>query len=164
MNAQDRPFNIKLSSEDDTIALGYALAKALCARDFVALNGDLGAGKTTLARAIINGFMGQNTEVPSPTFTLVQTYETHEFPIFHFDLYRIKSPDEIWELGWEDIGAGLTLVEWPERLGANLIDPRLEINLSFTEEGRFASFRVVNDMKQENNIGERLKGVINEFI
>ncbi len=164
MNAQDRPFNIKLSSEYDTIALGYALAKAFDRGDFIALNGDLGAGKTTLARAIIHGFLGEHIEVPSPTFTLVQTYETKNFPIYHFDLYRIKSPDEIWELGWEDIGAGLALVEWSERLGANIPSHRLEINLSFTEEGRFASFRVVNDIKPENNIGERLRRVINEFI
>ena len=164
MSAHNQQIDISLKDEQSTIALGATLAKTLKAGDFIALYGDLGAGKTTLARAIIRGFLGENIEVPSPTFTLVQTYETPLFSIYHFDLYRIKSPDEIWELGWEDIGAGVTLVEWPERLGANLTVPRLEIKLCFNAKERFATFCAVNYAERDNNIWERLQGVINDFI
>ena len=155
---------ILLENEEATTRLGAALAKVIKLGDFIALHGDLGAGKTSLARAIISGKMGSITEVPSPTFTLVQTYDAPDFPIYHFDLYRIKSPDEIWELGWEEIGNGVALVEWPERLGANLIEPRLEITLSFNAKGRIVSFREKNSVKTQSSIGERLKSVFNEFI
>jgi tRNA threonylcarbamoyladenosine biosynthesis protein TsaE len=164
MSAKSQEFNINLSSEKATIALGTALAKTLRLGDFVALNGDLGAGKTTIARAIIRALMGENCEVPSPTFTLVQIYETTAFPIYHFDLYRIKSPDEIWELGWEDIGAGLVLCEWSERIGVNIPANRLEINLRFTAKGRFICLCPIGDANYKILLEERLKGVINEFI
>ena len=84
------------------------------------LTGYLGAGKTTLARGLIRHMTGPETEAPSPTFTLVQTYETPAFPIWHFDLYRLEHPGEARELGMEEAVDGLALIEWPERLGRDL--------------------------------------------
>ena len=95
------------------------IAKTLKKNDLLFINGDLGAGKSVFCREIIR-FLSKNDEldVPSPTFTLVQTYETENFPISHYDLYRLEDPDDLYELAWEDaLADGLTLVEWPEKLG-----------------------------------------------
>lgn len=118
-----------------TEALGAALAPTLARGDLVALSGDLGAGKTTLARGLIAalGFAGP---VQSPTFNLVQYYETHPVPVWHFDLYRISSSDEVIELGYDEACAeGIVLVEWPERLGAGLPATRLDIDLDYDSGG-----------------------------
>lgn len=126
-----------------TEKLGAAVARLLRAGDIVALYGDLGAGKTTLARALIRqrGYAG---EVPSPTFTLVQSYDLSPVAIWHFDLYRIDDPDEIIELGMEEAQAeAISLIEWPERMGPLLPANRLDIVLSYTDtdDGRRAALR-----------------------
>ena len=106
---------MRLTDEDATARLGAKIAQALAPGDVVALSGDLGAGKTTLARAILRA-RGVEEHVPSPTFTLVQAYETPGLTIHHFDLYRIESERELLELGLEDaLETGAILVEWPER-------------------------------------------------
>ena len=102
----------------------------------VALAGDLGAGKTTFARGLIAAFAAEAgqppPEVPSPTFTLVQTYEFPRATLWHFDLYRIERPEDALELGIEEAFAdGIALVEWPERLGALLPARRIEVSLAF---------------------------------
>ena len=98
-----------------TAALGARIAAGLRPGDAVALWGDLGAGKTTLARAILRA-LGVTEDVPSPTFTLVQTYETPRLRVGHYDLYRLKSAREMEELGFDDaLDDGAVLVEWPER-------------------------------------------------
>ena len=123
-----------LPDEAATERLGVSLAAILMPRDLVALSGDLGAGKTCLARAVIASLMGGPEEVPSPTFTLVQTYETPKGPLWHFDLYRLSAPDEVWELGLEEaLAEGISLVEWPERLGNLLPATRLDIMLRFAD-------------------------------
>jgi len=131
-------FTLKLADDTATAALGARLGAAARAGDVVALYGDLGAGKTTLARSLIRHLVGPNTEAPSPTFTLVQTYSSPAFPIWHFDLYRLEHPGEARELGLEEAVDGLALIEWPERLGAYLPAQRLEIRLSYDGAGRIA--------------------------
>jgi tRNA threonylcarbamoyladenosine biosynthesis protein TsaE len=106
--------------EDGLRAIGARLASALRPGDVIALSGELGAGKTTLARAILEG-LGHRGEVPSPTFTLVQTYPDLPVPVAHADLYRLESPAEAEALGLDDwLLDGALLIEWPERLGAAL--------------------------------------------
>ena len=103
----------------------------------IALKGELGAGKTSFARAFIRARGGDDDEVPSPTFTLVQIYELPGATIWHFDLYRLRDPEEAWELGIEDaFRDGISLIEWPERLGALLPARRLEIALELSAAGR----------------------------
>jgi tRNA threonylcarbamoyl adenosine modification protein YjeE len=130
---------VDLPDEAATAALGAKLAALLRAGDVLALAGALGAGKTSLARALLQTRAGSAIEVPSPTFTLAQVYDLPELTIWHFDLYRLKSPDEIYEIGWEEaLSGGAMLVEWPERLGTLLPESALSIELDFKGEGRVA--------------------------
>lgn len=122
---------IDLPDEAATAALAGRLAPYLRIGDTIALHGDLGAGKTSFARALIRA-LGSDEDAPSPTFTLVQTYGTPVGPVSHFDLYRIDSPDELEELGWDDaLADGIVLVEWPDRAGDLLPDLRLDIHLDY---------------------------------
>jgi tRNA threonylcarbamoyladenosine biosynthesis protein TsaE len=121
---------VTLADLDATAKLAAALSRLLQAGDVVALEGDLGAGKTAFARALIREMTDRDEEVPSPTFTLVQTYEAADFDIWHFDLYRLKKPEDAFELGIEDAMAdGVCLIEWPDRLGPWL--PRDRLNIAF---------------------------------
>jgi tRNA threonylcarbamoyladenosine biosynthesis protein TsaE len=130
------PLDLPLPDLAATEALGRALARLLRPGDLVALYGDLGAGKTALARALIRALPGPEgaatEEVPSPTFTLVQTYEREPAPLWHFDLYRLESAAEVHELGLsEALAEGIALIEWPERLGSLLPADALSVTLSF---------------------------------
>jgi tRNA threonylcarbamoyl adenosine modification protein YjeE len=103
-----------------TQKLAQILAPLLRTGDVIALKGDLGVGKTEFARALLLA-LGIKGEVPSPTFTLLQTYETKNFLVSHFDLYRLKSAEELDELGWDDaLADGVVFVEWPEKAGSRL--------------------------------------------
>lgn len=134
-------FSLSLPDEAATERLGSALAARLRPRDLVALEGGLGAGKTTLARAILRAAAGDpGLIVPSPTFTLVEVYETPHGNFWHFDLYRLEAPEQVFELGWEEARAdGVALVEWAERLGGLLPHDRLTVRLAIEGEGRRAS-------------------------
>lgn len=154
-----RDIEFSLLNDDDTQKLGAKLASFVKMGDFIALFGDLGAGKTTFARGFIQGALSEAIDVPSPTFTLLQTYDAPEFQIYHFDLYRLKDPDEIWELGWEDIENGVTLAEWPQMAGDFLPSPRLEIYIEITPKGRKAILRDIG-----GNWAQRLDSVAHEFI
>jgi len=113
-----------------TDALGERLAAILRPGDVVALEGPLGAGKTALARATVRALTDPAEEVPSPTFTLVQVYQAPAGPLYHFDLYRLEAPDQAVELGIDDAFAeGISLVEWPDRLGGYLPRRHLKISL-----------------------------------
>jgi len=133
-----RSLSVTLSDETETAALGARIAAVCAPGDVIALQGDLGAGKSTLARALIRSLMGEEVDVPSPTFTLVQTYAAPDLDIWHFDLYRLKDPREARELGLDESADGLCLIEWPERLGGSLPAGRLDISLSFSGDGRIA--------------------------
>ena len=118
-------------SETETGQIASDLAKDASPGNVYCLYGDLGAGKTVFARAFIQSLTGAETEVPSPTFTLVQTYDTSKGPLYHFDLYRIQDPEEIYELGWDDaLSDGIVLIEWPQRLGHALPARRTDVTLN----------------------------------
>ena len=129
-----------LPDETATERLGADLAGRLRPRDVVALRGGLGVGKTTLVRAILRAAAGdRDLLVPSPTFTLVEVYDTARGTFWHFDLYRLDAPDQVLELGWEEARAeGIALVEWPDRLGPLLPPDRLTVTLSGRVDGREA--------------------------
>lgn len=126
---------IKLGDLAATEALGARIAAGLAIGEAVALHGDLGAGKTTLARAILRA-LGVTENVPSPTFTLVQTYDTPGLAVRHYDLYRILNPRDIDELGLEEaLEEGAVLIEWPERAGDRLPGEALHVVLTATGPG-----------------------------
>ncbi len=123
--------DITLDNEQETITFARKMTSFLRSGDVVLLQGDLGAGKSFLSRQIIQHFAGAEIEVPSPTFTLVQTYELPSIEIWHFDLYRLSYPDEVIELGWDEaLGQSLMLIEWPDRLGDLCPENYIEIALS----------------------------------
>ena len=132
-------------SEPETIIVAQEFAATLRPHDIVLLNGDLGLGKSVFSRGIIRALMNnKNIDVPSPTFTLVQTYDTPQGDLYHFDLYRLKTPEELYEIGWEDaLHSGIILVEWPERLG--FLKPKhyiqIDIKLGTSSDSRFITIQ-----------------------
>ena len=116
-NSGTSSFSVALPDEHATRRLAIDVANALEAGDVVTLSGDLGAGKTTLARTLIRYLTGDPTiEVPSPSFTLMQSYDLPQFPLVHVDLYRVSGPAELAELGFDDLPErAVMLLEWPDR-------------------------------------------------
>jgi tRNA threonylcarbamoyladenosine biosynthesis protein TsaE len=142
------PLTMELADRAATGRLGERIADRARPGDIIALAGGLGTGKTTLARAFIHALARRyglaEEEVPSPTFTLVQSYDFPIATVYHFDLYRIARPEEAIELAIEDaFAAGISLVEWPERLGRLLPGDRLDVELRMgaAPEARHAVIR-----------------------
>lgn len=129
----------RLDNEAHTLAFGNAIAPLLKPGDVIALHGGLGVGKTTFTRGLVRALMPDIQEVPSPTYTLVQAYEAPDFPIWHFDLYRLESPDEMDEMGWDETPQGVAIIEWPEKAGKRLPVWRLDIVFDFEGEYRLVS-------------------------
>jgi tRNA threonylcarbamoyladenosine biosynthesis protein TsaE len=128
-----------LPDADATGRLGAAIAVALRPGEAVCLTGPLGAGKSTLARALVRTLTTPHEDVPSPTFTLVQFYEGKGFPLAHFDLYRLERADEAFEIGLDEaLEEGAAVIEWPDRLGGRLPPDRLDIDIAIAGEGRTA--------------------------
>lgn len=138
------PIAVAVADEAGTRRLAADIAAIVRPGDVIALHGNLGAGKSAFARALIRALAAEpELEVPSPTFTLVQTYETPALAVAHFDLYRLGDADELIELGFEEaLAAGLTLIEWPERAGDGLPADRLDVTIAQGEgaEGRHFAF------------------------
>lgn len=128
-----------LADEAATARLGQAIAGLLRPGEAVCLSGPLGAGKSTLARALIRALTTPDEDVPSPTFTLVQFYEGAALKVAHFDLYRLTDADEAYEIGLDEaLDEGAAVIEWPERLAGRLPRDRLDVEIALEGAGRRA--------------------------
>jgi tRNA threonylcarbamoyladenosine biosynthesis protein TsaE len=123
-----------LENEETTARIGARLARIARPGDVIALSGPLGVGKTALARGFIAA-LGHDSDVPSPSFAIVQPYEELDPPVWHVDLYRIERPSEIDELGLDSAADAVLLVEWPERAGENMWPEALALSLEFGQNG-----------------------------
>jgi tRNA threonylcarbamoyladenosine biosynthesis protein TsaE len=137
-----------LRSEKDTERLAKKIAALLAPGDIVFLKGPLGSGKTTFARYLIQSFSpkGPKEDVLSPTFTLVQIYSNCAPSIWHFDLYRLESIEEVWELGLEEaFASGITLIEWPERLEPLHLKPKISIHFEVAHNQTDRTIKIVGE-------------------
>ena len=133
-----QPLNITLPNPAATERFAQQLAVALpedAAGWVILLQGDLGTGKSSIARAMLQA-LGHKGTVPSPTYTLVEPYQLARYPLYHVDLYRIASSDELEFLGWSDLRDGLMLIEWPERVAGLEQDADIRVALSYGAQGR----------------------------
>ncbi|MDP2869443.1 tRNA (adenosine(37)-N6)-threonylcarbamoyltransferase complex ATPase subunit type 1 TsaE [Methyloversatilis sp.] len=145
-------FSIDLADTEETEALGARLAAILCPGLTLFLDGDLGAGKTTLVRGVLRA-LGHIGKVKSPTFTLLESYaiSSLNFPLYHFDFYRFTDPDEFIEAGLDEYfgqtgpAGGVCLVEWPDKAGGHLPPPDLRIGLAVVGDARRAQLSACSD-------------------
>ena len=132
-----------LPDEAATRSLGAAIAVELRPGEAVCLSGPLGAGKSTLARALVRALTTPQEEVPSPTFTLVQFYEGARLKVAHFDLYRLTDPDEAYEIGLDEaLDDGAAVIEWPERLAGRLPPDRLDVEIALSPDAQSRRVRI----------------------
>ncbi len=172
-------WRVDVTDEASTLALAREIAQSLKSGDTVTLAGDLGAGKTTFARAMIRALMNNpDVEAPSPSFTLMQIYETESVRIVHADFYRIESGAELTGLGWEEeVDDAIVLIEWAERAPEALPADRLDIRLSFTDSensearrltisghGAFSprldAFKALRELLRKTGWGEATRGFL----
>ena len=146
---------IPLPDENATLALGAALAPRVAPGLVITLRGELGAGKTTLVRGLLQA-LGHAGRVKSPTYTLVEVYEVSRLSLYHFDFYRFHDPSEWIDAGFRDIfnGRNVCLIEWPERARGQLPPADLDIALEITEPGRTATITA------SSPAGEKLLGAL----
>ncbi|MFY8350385.1 tRNA (adenosine(37)-N6)-threonylcarbamoyltransferase complex ATPase subunit type 1 TsaE [Pseudoalteromonas sp. SSM20] len=137
MNQQDHVFDCFLADENATVAMGTKLSQVIDKGAVIFLHGNLGAGKTTLTRGVVQGF-GHTGNVKSPTYTLVEPYELAEQNIYHFDLYRLADPEELEFMGIRDYfeNNSVCLIEWPEKGAGMLAQADLEITMEYVESAR----------------------------
>lgn len=146
-------YQLSLEHEDDTAKLASAIASLLSPGDTLLLEGPIGAGKSAFARALIRARLGRMEDVPSPTFTLVQTYDDPSGDIWHCDLYRLTHPDEAFELGLsEAFEKAICLIEWPDRLGVEA--PKNALHLAFSAGPKAHQVCISGDVAW----GDRLHG------
>jgi len=155
-----RNSQISLPSPEETAALARRMGAILRPRDVLLLSGGIGAGKTHFARALIQSLQDDPEDVPSPTFTLVQVYDTNAGELWHSDLYRLSHPDEIVELGLtEAFDTAICLIEWPDRLGDLVPDDALILHFAMAEvEG----MRLLDLRWQPGHWEDRLKGLVDD--
>lgn len=148
---------LTLHSEKETQSLAAFLANQARVGDVIYLKGTLGMGKSTFARAFIRHLAEKpNLQVPSPTFTLVQSYTDLSLPVWHFDLYRLESPEEVEELGLEEaLSTSVSLIEWPERLGRMAFSNTLSLTLDVGKTSDAREVLLSGDTSWDN----RLKGL-----
>ena len=133
-------------SPEETEAVGMALAQVLTPGAVIAYRGDLGAGKTAFTRGLARG-LGYAEPVTSPTYTIVNEYLGGRLPLFHFDMYRLRSADDLWDIGWDDYldRGGVCAVEWSENVTDALEDP-ITVNIEKTgEDSRRITVEGVDD-------------------
>jgi tRNA threonylcarbamoyladenosine biosynthesis protein TsaE len=148
-----------LADETATERLAGTLAAALPedpAGLMILLEGELGAGKSTLARGMLRA-LGHEGAVPSPTYTLVEPYSFPDFSVYHIDLYRIASADELEFLGWSDLDDGVRLIEWPERVPDLSSQADLRVTLQYDGAGRVATLAALSERGQALLAGTDLK-------
>ncbi|MEO9864416.1 MAG: tRNA (adenosine(37)-N6)-threonylcarbamoyltransferase complex ATPase subunit type 1 TsaE [Yoonia sp.] len=127
--------------ESDTQRFAAQMSTVLAPGDTILLSGDIGAGKSAFSRAVIRAMVGAEIDVPSPTFTLVQTYETETAEIWHCDLYRLTHPDEAFELGLDEaFETAICLIEWPDRLGNDAPSNALTLHFQALENGHSVTY------------------------
>lgn len=150
------------ASADETRAIGARLARALVAADLrepfvVGLSGDLGAGKTTLVGGLLAA-LGHDGPARSPTYALIEPYRLAGLDVYHCDLYRLRDPEEIEDLGLRDLlaGSSVMLVEWPERAGERLREPDLRLQIHYTEMGRAVDLSACSEPGSQVLTGLRL--------
>ena len=153
-------FSLSLADTDATVMLGQHLARVIQLRDrgvVAYLNGDLGAGKTTLTRGFVQG-MGHKGNVKSPTYTLVEPYELTPWQVYHFDLYRLADPEELEYMGIRDYFSekSCAFIEWPEKGEGILQKADIVINLAYSGEHR------VVDFSAENSEGEAVLALLSQ--
>lgn len=137
---------VSLANEAQMLALGAQLIAQLSTGQTVCLTGGLGAGKTTLARGMIQSVLG-DIDVPSPTYTLVQTYDMPDFELWHCDMYRLERPEDGYELGLMDaFEDAVCLIEWPDKLGSLIPEDALKIDIQFEGEGRKVTLTGFNEI------------------
>lgn len=144
----------KLADENDTLALGQRLARGLSHGGVIYLHGDLGAGKTTLSRGIVQS-LGHQGAVKSPTYTIVEPYQLGELALYHFDLYRLADPEELEFMGIRDYfqADAVCLVEWPDKGGDHIPQPDLILTFQKDGMGRIVSIKPLTERGQ-NLLGE----------
>ncbi|MBQ8869815.1 MAG: tRNA (adenosine(37)-N6)-threonylcarbamoyltransferase complex ATPase subunit type 1 TsaE [Alphaproteobacteria bacterium] len=146
------------NTQEETQNLARALSEISTSQDIWALFGTLGVGKSVFSRAFIKNLTSIE-EVPSPTFTLVQVYEAPSFDIYHYDLYRLKSAEEIWELNIEEAFAqAVSLVEWPEKMGPYLPRDCFKVNIvSLSQDRRRIEIEVKSEKKKNRLLKAKIK-------
>lgn len=154
----DFTFNYNSLSENDVQQLARRVAQIARIKDIFLLYGTLGMGKTVFAKAFISELSGVE-EVPSPTFTLLQSYASPEFELYHYDLYRIEDEEELFELGIEDaFYDGVTLIEWPEKLGK--LKPNNVFEITITQAKDHPDMRDISiKVSDENDNKQRLESI-----
>ena len=132
--SQSNLLELRVRGEEGVRSLGHQLACFLCPGDVIAMSGDLGTGKTTLTKAIAEG-LGVTELVTSPTFTIVHEYQGR-LPLYHFDVYRVYDPDELYELGYEEYfyGQGVSVVEWADLIPDLIPDHALRVAIKYSED------------------------------
>ncbi len=146
----DRTLRAHLADEKDTLGLGAALAPALTPGLVIYLQGDLGAGKTTLVRGLLRA-LGHEGNVKSPTYTLIEPYVVSSLHLYHFDFYRFTSPEEYFDAGLDEYftAQGVCLIEWPQKASPYVAPADIEIGLTVSGDGRDAIIRPLTEAGQQ---------------